>query len=274
MRKRTIAKPLIGLFCILILLAVGMLALFLDSLLPEPIFGIFQPPHATEPEDPNGQMTPPTLGDLPSSVIIPTDKDPQTGEAIISFPCHLPEYGLIIEKLAPYNGMFVEDGTNVTVQNVAMLLVKNIGDFPIEYTQIRMVCEQKELLFDISALPAGEMLVVQEKAGQTISDEGIATAASALVIQQADMEMSKDKIKVIDNGDNTLTVQNLTDETISTVRVFYKYYMEDENLFVGGIAFTVRITRLGAGASVSVQPSHYTSQTSRVVMVLTYDSEV
>ena len=88
------------------------------------------------------------------------------------------------------------------------------------------------------------------------------------------MEMSESKVQVIDNGDNTLTVKNLTNKTIPTVRVFYKYYMEEEDVFVGGIAFTVRITRLSAGASVTVQPSHYTSTTSRVVMVLTYDSEV
>ena len=88
------------------------------------------------------------------------------------------------------------------------------------------------------------------------------------------MEMSEGKIQVTDNGDNTLTVKNLTNETIPTVRIFYKYYMEDEKLFVGGIAFTVRISRLGAGASVTIQPSHYTSQTSRMVMVLTYASEV
>ena len=88
------------------------------------------------------------------------------------------------------------------------------------------------------------------------------------------MEMSESKVQVVDNGDNTLTVKNLTNEIIPTVRIFYKYYMEDEKLFVGGIAFTVRISRLGAGASVMIQPSHYTSQTSRVVMVLTYDSEV
>ena len=180
---------------------------------------------------------------------------------------------MTIEKMAPYNGMFVEDGSNANIENVAMLLVKNNGDFPVEYTQIRVVCGQEELLFDISALPAGEKLVVQEKTGKTILASD-ATSASALVVQGADMEMSESKVQVIDNGDNTLTVKNLTNETISTVRVFYKYYMENEQLFVGGIAFTVRISRLGAGASVTVQPSHYTSQTSRVVMVLTYDSEV
>jgi hypothetical protein len=135
------------------------------------------------------------------------------------------------------------------------------------------MCGKEELLFDISALPAGEKLVVQEKNGKTIS-ESKATSASALVVQRANMEMSEGKVQVIDNGDNTLTVKNLTNETIPTVRVFYKYYMEDEKLFVGGIAFTVRISGLAAGANVTIQPSHYISQTSRVVMVLTYDSEV
>jgi len=117
------------------------------------------------------------------------------------------------------------------------------------------------------------MLVVQEKTGKPVP-EGNASAATALVVQRAQMEMSEGRIRVTDNGDNTLTVQNLTDETIPTVRVFYKYYMEEEGIFVGGISFTVRITRLSVGASITVQPSHYTSKTSRVVMVLTYDTEV
>ena len=154
-----------------------------------------------------------------------------------------------------------------------MLLVKNNGDFPIEYTRISVVCGQEELVFDISALPAGEKMVVQEKTGKAISGDE-AAAASALVVQRANMEMSEGKVQVTDNGDNTLTIKNLTNETIPTVRVFYKHYMQQEDLFVGGIAFTVRIARLDAGASVTIQPSHYTSKTGRVVMVLTYDTEV
>ena len=205
---------------------------------------------------------------------IPTEKDPQSGgSAGIQFPCQISEYGLVIEKMAPYNGMFVENGSNANVQNVAMLLVQNKGEFPLEYTQICIQYGQQKLLFDISALPVGEKMVVQEKTGKSIP-AGKADYATAMVVQRADMEMSESKVRVTDNGNNTLTVRNLTDETIPTVRVFYKYYMEAEDVFVGGISFTVRITKLAAGASVNIQPSHYTSQTSRVVMVTTYDSEV
>ena len=287
MKKKNHLKPLIGILCIVLVALAAMVAMMLDSRSPEPILGIFQTePTATTQEDPeptegtteaptgaaDEQLTPPA--ELPSKVELPPKKDPTTGENLgVSFPCQVPGYGLVIEKMAPYSGMFVEDGTNVNVENVAMLLVKNNGDFPVEYTQIRVVCGQEELLFDISALPVGEQLVVQEKTGKSMG-EGMVTSASALVVQRADMEMSQDRIKVTDNGDNTLTIQNLTGENIPAVRVFYKYYMADEQLFVGGIAFTVRILGLGANASVTVQPAHYTSQTGRVVMVLTYDTEV
>ena len=227
-------------------------------------------PVPTQPTE--APVTPPTA--IPPSVTIPPETDPETGDPEpITFPCQVPNYGLIIEKIAPYSGMYVENGSNAAVQNVAMLLLYNDGDYPIEYTQISISYGEETLLFDVSALPIGELLVVQEKNGKAIP-EGDVTFVGAAIVQRADMEMSEGKVSVTDNGDNTLTITNLTGETIPTVRVFYKYYMEAEDIFVGGIAFTVRITRLNAGASITIQPSHYASETCRVVMVLTYDSEV
>lgn len=283
MKQKNTLKILLGVLCVALLLLVGIVAVILDSRSPDPILGIFRPQPTASTEETEApaqasttpseeQVAPPES--LPSAVDIPSETDPETGKnSGVSFPCQVPGYGLVIEKMAPYNGMFVEDGSNVTVENVAMLLVHNNGDFPVEYAQLRVACGQEELLFNISALPVGASLVVQEASGKSIS-QGAATSVNALVVQRAALEMSKDQVRVTDNGDNTLTIQNLTDKTIPTVRLFYKYYMNGEALFVGGIAFTVRISQLGAGASVTVQPSHYTSQTSRVVMVMTYDSEV
>lgn len=226
----------------------------------------------TLPETPDEPVVPPE-SDLPPVVEIPAETDPSTGENKgISFPCTVPEHGLVIEKLDAFQGMFVEDGTNAQLSNVAMLLVRNDSTTPLEYTQLRVKFAKEELLFDISALPVGERLVVQEKNAKPLP-AGKPLSANALVIHRAELTMDS-QVQVTDNGDNTLSVTNLTAETIPTVRVFYKYYMEDEKIFVGGIAFTVRITRLAPGATVKLQPSHYTSQSGRVVMVLTYDSEV
>ena len=275
-------KALVGVLCVLVLAGVVMLALYLDSLLPDPIFGVFRPEpeedvtvsttHPTEDgEDEEESVSPPE--DLPPTVELPTQTDPETGETALVFPCQVPGYGLTIHRLAPYNGMYVEDGTNATVENVAMLLVSNDGDYPLEYVRITVQCGEETLQFDISALPTGEKLVVQEKNGKAIP-EGKPQRAEALAVRRAEMEMSADKVQVTDNGDNTLTIQNVTGEMIPTVRVFYKYYMQDEDIFVGGVAFTVRITRLEAHSAVTIHPAHYASQTGRVVMVLTYDTEV
>ena len=209
-KGRNYLKILIGVACVALVLLVAVVAVILDSKSPDPILGVFQKEpisteetkdpteDAVEPTDPTeDQLVPPE--ELPPSVDIPTEKDPVTGEEKgITFPCEIPGYGLMIEKMAPYSGMFVEDGSNANTQNVAMLLVENNSDFPVEYTQISVTCGQDVLLFDISALPAGEKLVVQEKTGKTISDDEV-TAATALVVRQADMEMSEDEVKVTDN---------------------------------------------------------------------------
>jgi hypothetical protein len=273
-KKKQPLRILIGILCVLALAGAVVLALYLDSLSPDPIFGVFpiSPSPTEETTLPTEETTLPPEPTAPAPTGSSTVTLPEEDGAV-KFPCQVPGYGLTIEKVAPYSGMYVENGSNVNTNNVAMLMVHNNGDYPIEYTQICVEYADQKLIFDISALPVGEKLVVQEKNGKAVP-EGAASAATALVVQRAQMSMSETEVRVTDNGDNTLTVENLTDKTIPTVRVFYKYYMEDQGIFVGGIAFTVRVTRLAPGAKVTLQPSHYTSATSRVVMVLTYDSEV
>ena len=268
LKKHT--KLLVGILCAAAVIAVGTFAVYLDTQSPEPVLGFLYPEWVfTKPGSqigplnpvPDEPIRPPE--DLPPAVVIPE----------VNFPFEIPEHGLMIHRLAPYEGLFVEDGTNIQVPTVAMLLVENKGQYPVEYTRISLKYEDTELIFDISALPVGERLVVQEKTCKPVP-EGKPSSANAMVVYGADMNLANDKIKVTDNGNDTLTIQNLTEEMIPTVRVFYKYYMEDQNVFVGGIAFTVRITRLGAEESITIKPTHYNSQTGRVVMVLTYDSEV
>lgn len=221
-------------------------------------------------EESQEQITqPPT--DLPPFVEILPEKDPVTGEPEtgITFPCTIDGYDLVLEKIAPYDGPYVEDGTNAQAQQVAMIMVKNNGEYPIEYAQLAVEYGDTQLTFAISALPKGERLVVQAQNAQTIP-QGSVTKVNALVVQRAEFELSSQQIQVTDQGDGRLKVENLTDQTFSSVRLFYKHYMKDEKLFVGGIAFTVQIYRLGAKDSAIIQPAHY-GTTGRVVMVRTYE---
>ena len=95
----------------------------------------------------------------------------------------------------------------------------------------------------------------------------------ATVVQRESMGMSEDQILVKDAGANKLQIQNLTEEIIPSVRVFYKYYMEDKKIFLGGIAFSVKLSELEAGEELVIQPAHYQSDFCRIVMAAAYEAE-
>lgn len=237
-------------------------------------------PESTEPSSVPPETTlPPVTPTVPDevegapTVTLPTETDPETGENLgVQLPCEVPGEELLIGKIAPYSGIYVEDGTNRKLTDVAMMLVTNTGDLPVEFTVIHARYEGGELTFQLSTLPAGGSAVVQAQNAASIP-EGALLECSATVIHRGALSMSETQVSVVDNGDGSLTVTNLTAQTLPTVRVFYKYFMEQEALFVGGIAFTAKLTQLGAGESVTVRPAHYSAGSSRVMMVTVYDTE-
>ena len=57
----------------------------------------------------------------------------QTGE--ISFPYAIPDTGLVIQKIAAYDGVFLEDGTDEEITGVAAMVLENTGETAVEYTR-------------------------------------------------------------------------------------------------------------------------------------------
>ena len=79
---------------------------------------------------------------------------------------------------------------------------------------------------------------------------------------------------VEETAEGSLLVTNITETDIPCIRIFYKFYMYDTNVYVGGITYTAKVTNLAAGASCIVTPSHYLQGYSKIIMVKTYDTEV
>ena len=49
--------------------------------------------------------------------------------------------------------------------------------------------------------------------------------------------------------------------------------MEDKKIFLGGIAFSVKLSELEAGEELVIQPAHYQSDFCRIVMAAAYEAE-
>lgn len=216
-----------------------------------------------------------------SSIYIPSGSSSETQyytpptipeEEVIELPYTIPGTNLEIQRIADYSGLYLEDGSDSSASDIAMILLYNAGSEAVEYANITMRYEENDLTFTASVIPAGGRVTVQESDKNSCVD-GELLACTADVATASSLNMSQDSVEVTDNGDNTLTVTNLTAQEIVTVRIFYKYYLEDEDAYLGGITYTSKISNLKANESVVVSPSHYASDGSKIVMVRTYDTD-
>ena len=177
---------------------------------------------------------------------------------------------LEIRSIASYDGIFVEDGSDREITDVAAAIICNVGDLPVEYAEIKL--EGGELTFVVTALDVESIAVVQELNGKNYKSCDW-YECSADVAYMTAMEQSDGIVKISENEDGTLSVSNISGEDIPCLRVFYKFYMIDQNAYVGGITYNFKILDLKAGQSQTVTPSHYIPDYSKIVMIKTYDEE-
>ena len=195
----------------------------------------------------------------------------QEGVHGLSLPYSITGSSLVIRGISSYDGIYLEDGSDSDISGVTVIVLQNTGDTIVEYASVSISRDGTALQFDASAIPAGGSVVVQEK-NRTSFQEGNYTDCTATVAEISEFEMSEDQVKVEESGNQSLTVTNLTDQTIPAVRIFYKFYMEDEDTYVGGITYSAKITQLEAGGTQTVTPSHYMEGSSKIMMIRTYDT--
>lgn len=207
-------------------------------------------------------------GSSAAGAVVPDEEQ----STVVTFPYAIPGTELTIEKVASYTGVYLEDGSDKDISGVSTMVLVNHSKSAAEYVDITLNCDGKALEFVASAVPSGATVVVQE-ANQASYQNGTYSDCTAQVASLDKFELSESQVKVEDNGDNSLTVTNLTGSDIPVVRVFYKYYMDDSDAYVGGIAYTAKLTNLKANGSQKITPSHFSSSGSKVLMVRTYDSD-
>lgn len=187
-------------------------------------------------------------------------------------PYSIPGSGLVIEQINSYDGLFFEDGSDEEVTNITAMILTNTGDVCAEYIEITIERDGVPLKFVASALESGGTMIVLEATGKQFLDGNYSNCV-ADVATLAEMTMSEDQVRVEEKAEGGLLVTNITETDIPCVRIFYKFYMHDTDVYVGGITYTAKVTDLAAGASCTITPSHYFNGYSKIIMVKTYDAD-
>ena len=198
-----------------------------------------------------------------------SDKNNTSNGDKVSSNYNAPDASLTIQRINGYSGMFIEDGSDKEVKNVAAIQVKNTSKQVVEYAKIELYNGDKKLVFEVSTLPANSSAVVMEKSKTTFDSSKNVTYGKSTVAYTDKLEKSSDiKYKVLDN--NGIEVTNKSKKDIACVRVFYKYKSE-EGYYVGGITYVAKVNNLKAGTSETIYPSHFATDGGQVMMVKTYD---
>lgn len=177
-------------------------------------------------------------------------------------------YGMYLEDVAKYTGIYMEDGSDEVVSGILMVMVKNTGTQDIQYAEIELPVGKELATFTLTNLPMGESVVLLEKNRMAYNGDVTYTTAIAknVIPFQEPMDLCADQLQI--RGQNgVLNVTNISGEDItSDVVVYYKNSSTD--MLYGGITYRVVISGgIAKGETKQIPAGHYSATGSRIVHV-------
>ena len=172
---------------------------------------------------------------------------------------------LLAVRTVRYDGPFWEDGSNEEVSGITGLVVENQGGLLISAGAVILEMGKERMIFELSFLPPGGKMLVLEKDRKLFSHQ---TPISCYGWTKEEYPENPGLISVDSVGLAGLTLTNYAGCTVPGIEVQYKNYDPAENMFLGGITYSVRERDLLPREVRMVNPAYFSARDSRVVRVL------
>ena len=179
------------------------------------------------------------------------------------------ENGLRITRSGSYTGTFVEDGSNSPCTDVLALIVTNESESFVELLKLAVPVGERTAYFDITALPAGQSVLVMEKTAMTYEEGAVYGQPVILLCSIPDKEFSLHTERFSFNAaDRVVNLTNLTPFEISgNIAIYYKNV--SNGIYIGGITYSKTIeTGVAANGIAQFICENYTVAGSEIIFVL------
>ena len=181
----------------------------------------------------------------------------------ISLPHSMPQWGVELEGLLPYDGPYIEDNSNDPVANVAGLILRNTGQTGLSLIVLAVEQGEKTTYFSITWLPPGEAVLALAMERGAYSPDPI-TGIRVLGIRRQDFSTAPVEVRITPDG---WQVTNLSDTPLAGLHLRHKLYLQEQNLYFGGITQSVWLL-LQPGESRLVLPDNYDPERSKIVAAI------
>lgn len=169
---------------------------------------------------------------------------------------------LYCHEFVAYSGVFVEDGKNTEVTDVAAILVENRSKIFLDRATIKYKYGDEIATFVVAGLPAGKKCWVLEARKMVLDGKHEFVFEDCVSAFKDDAVLDTDKISV-ETKDNCITVKNTSMKDLKNVCVYYKNTYDDGN-YLGGIAYMMVFDSLKPGESFTKESAHF-SEASEIV---------
>ena len=200
------------------------------------------------------------------------DDDDEIPVVGIELPYTIPGSEVSVDYINGYSGVFIEDHSDRDVSHVAAIKITNHSDIPLEYGTIVLMSGDTEWRFDASAIPGKSTAIIMEKTGAIFDkSQPIQCKDGQFGFAETQWSMSADSVIVEETGSGGISLENISEEDIPCVRVFYRYKASTGD-YIGGIAYVSKIVDLKAGEYRVVYPSHFEKNGSEILHVRMYET--
>jgi len=181
----------------------------------------------------------------------------------VELPCRVAGTDLIANQLVMYEGPFLETGNDVPVSDITALILYNSGDKEILQAEVVLTGEEELTFFASNIMPGAKVLVL-EKNARAWQAWNI-SSCTGWVSEEAGQPIPEDALQIREVDMGTLEVTNISREKLSDIWLFYKNYLEEGDLYIGGITYIETVGTLESGQTVQINPNHYAAAYSKVI---------
>ena len=172
---------------------------------------------------------------------------------------------ICVNRVVSYDGPFYEDGTGREVLNIAALEICNQGNVVIPYACIIVETGEGRYVFQATMIPVDTPVLVQESNAQPFFKEEIINIFGWNTVRKSSI---KQPVFIVETGMSELTLFNYSESTINNLSVYYRTYYSEGNVYCGGKAFSIPVSRVEPGEIKKLHPEHYVSGYSHIISVI------
>lgn len=182
-----------------------------------------------------------------------------------SFPIAVPGTCLIARYPVVYEGGYMEDGSGEYMVDVAAIVLFNTAAYGIEQARVVLQWEQGAYEFEVKMLPPRASVLVLEKSGQKYADHRWTECTGFQQTGEAWAEATE--LFVEEHGETALCIRNTVDRPLRDIRIYYKGYLPDDEVYLGGITYCTGIEELKPGESIILRPYRYVREYTKIVRI-------